>query len=106
MCEDFLCINRLICATKGSLVLLIDFSFFNILNLNKLIKYFIEVSITRSQTRPRQPLARAVSSGANPSWWASASSSELPQQPTLEGGVSYSARAFGGRPSTPAEQIS
>ena len=97
VCEDFLCINPLICATKGSLVLLIDFSFFIILNLNKLIKYFIEVSITRSQTRPRQPLARTVSSKANPSWWNTTSSSELPQQPTLEGGVSCSDRAFGAR---------
>ena len=64
MCEDFLCLNRLICAT--SLVLLIDFSFFNVLDLNKLIKYSIDANMTRSQARPRQSLAGVVSSRANP----------------------------------------
>ena len=64
VCEDFLCLNRLICAT--SLVLLIDFSFFNVLDLNKLIKYSIDANMTRSQARPRQSLAGVVSSRANP----------------------------------------
>ena len=56
--------------------------------------------LTRSQARARQPLTHAVSSKAGAPGQASTSSSELPQQPSLEGSVSCSDRAFGGHPST------
>ena len=56
--------------------------------------------LTRSKARARQPLIHVVSCTASPHGWASVSSSELPQQPCLEGGISCSDRAFGGRPST------
>ena len=56
--------------------------------------------LARSQARTRQPLAHAVSLRASPPGQASTSSSELPQQPSLEGNVSCSDRVFGGRPST------
>ena len=56
--------------------------------------------LARSQVSARQPVAHTVSSRASPPGWASASSSELPQQLSLEGGVSCSDREFGGRPST------
>ena len=56
--------------------------------------------LARSKARVRQPLAHAASSRASSLGWASASSSELSQQPSLEGGVSRSDRAFGGCLST------
>ena len=56
----------------------------------------------RSQASVGQSLAHAASSRATPSppGFLSASSSEIPQQPFLEGGVNCGDRAFGGRPST------
>ena len=55
--------------------------------------------ITRSKARARHSLTAVASSRANPPGQVSASPSELPQQPSLEGGVNLDDRAFGGRPS-------
>ena len=58
--------------------------------------------LTRSQARTRSPLADATSSRPTPPppGWVSVSSSELPQQSSLERVIYCSDRAFGGRPST------
>ena len=53
--------------------------------------------LTRSQARPRQTQPAQPPPVLAFSKWASASSSELPQQHPLEGDVSCSDRAFGGR---------
>ena len=55
--------------------------------------------ITRYKASCRQPLTAVASSRANPPGQVSASSSELPQQPSLEGGVNHDNRIFGGHPS-------
>ena len=56
--------------------------------------------LTRSKVRSRQPLATVASPRANPPGRASASSSELPQQSSNEGGVNCSNRIVGGCSST------
>ena len=61
-----------------------------------MINYFIDISISKI----RQPLAHAPSSRARPPAWISASLLEDPQQPSLEGGVNCSNRAFVGYLST------
>ena len=53
--------------------------------------------LRRSQARPRQTQPAQPPPVLAFSKWASASSSELPQQHPLEGDVSCSDRAFGGR---------
>ena len=99
VCEDFPYLNHFICATKRSLVFRVDFPF-SILNLNKLIKYFIDANITGSQARNMQPLTHATSSRTRPPGWTSASSAGLPEKPSLEEDVNFSDRASGGCPST------
>ena len=56
--------------------------------------------LARLQIRARQPLAVVTSSRASRPEWVSASSSELPQRPSLKGGVSCSDKAFVGCLST------
>ena len=58
--------------------------------------------LTRSQARVRKSLTYVASTRITPSGWVIASSSELLQQPSLEGGVLCSDRAFGARPFTMA----
>lgn len=55
--------------------------------------------LTRSEAKDWQPLAQAGSSRANLPGWPLASSSDLPQQSSLEVGVNYSDTAFESRPS-------
>lgn len=50
--------------------------------------------LARSEAKDTQPLVHAGSYKANFPGWASALSSELPQQQYLEGGVSCSDKAF------------
>jgi len=56
--------------------------------------------ITRSQAGSRQSLDPVASSRANPPGRVATSTSELPQQPSSEGGVRHNNRTFGGRPSS------
>ena len=65
-CQDFPYLNRVICAIKCSLILTIGFLFFNILNLNKLIKNFIDASTNKITGKARQPLDREAFSRASP----------------------------------------
>ena len=65
-CQDFPCLNRVICAIKCSLILTIGFLFFNILNLNKLIKNFIDASTNTITGKARQPLDSEAFSRASP----------------------------------------
>ena len=50
--------------------------------------------LARLQARARQLVVHTAFSKASTSGWAPASSSELPQQNSLEGGVSCSDRTF------------
>ena len=58
--------------------------------------------ITRNKARSRQPLAPVASPRASLPRRVSSSSSELPQKPSLQGGVNCSNRTSGSRPSTMA----
>ena len=65
-CQDFPCLSRVTCAIKCSLILTIGFLFFNILNLNKLIKNFIDASTNKITGKARQPLDSEAFSRASP----------------------------------------
>jgi len=82
-------LNLFIASTKGSLVFIQTIAYINMPN------------ITRSQAGSRQTLDPVASLRANPPERASLSHSDIPQQPLTEGGVRYSNRIGGGRPSIP-----